>query len=194
MIPEPFIIVAVALNLLGQILYIKSVLNGHAKPNLVSWGLWMFAPFLGFFFQLKAGAGLSSLPIFMAGFGPLCVVAVALFTKNAIWKITSFDLLCGFFSVVALIIYIFTHNLEVSIIFAILSDLLAFIPTFTKSWKHPESESTSGYSWCIVSNIIGLLVIKNWSFAISSFGIYFVIVNAVEMIILLRKKIFRFKS
>ena len=96
MLPENIIFIAVFLNLIGQFLYIKSILRGHAKPNLVSWGIWMFAPFIGFFFQLKAGAGLSSVPIFMAGFGPLVIVAVALLTKNGVWKITSFDLLCGF--------------------------------------------------------------------------------------------------
>jgi hypothetical protein len=191
MLPENIIFVALAFNLLGQSLYIRSIIRGHAKPSLVSWGMWMLAPFLGFFFQIKAGAGLSSLPVFMAGFGPMCVVLIALLTKNGIWKVTFFDLLCGAFSAIALLLYVITHNLSISIIFAILSDLLAFIPTFVKSWNHPESESSHGYSWCIASNLIGLLVIKDWSFVIYSFGIYFVIVNVVEMVILYRKKIFK---
>jgi len=191
MLPEKFIFIAFALNIFGQLLYMRSILKGHAKPNLVSWGIWMLAPFLGFFFQIQAGAGLSSLPIFMAGFGPLCVVSVAMITKNGIWKINSFDIFCGAISLAALALYVFTHNLEVSILFAILSDFLAFIPTFVKSWKYPESESSSGYSWSIISNMIGLLIIKDWSFAIYSFGIYFVFANIVEMLILYRKKIFK---
>jgi hypothetical protein len=190
MIPEQFVFVGVALNLIGQFFYMKSVIKGHAKPNLVSWGLWMFAPFIGFFFALKAGAGLSALPIFMAGFGPLAVVTTALLTKNGIWKISLFDILCGLFSAIALVLYVLTHNLGISILFAILSDFLAFIPTFIKSWKHPESESSSGYSWCIASNIIGLLTLKQWHFATYSFGLYFVLANTAEMIILYRKKIY----
>lgn len=189
MLPEQIIFLALAINLFGQILYMRSVVNGHTKPNLVSWGIWMFAPFLGFFFQIQAGAGLSTLPIFMAGFGPLAVVTTALLTKNGYWKIKSFDILCGAISLIALLLYVLTHNLDISIIFAILSDFLAFIPTYVKSWHHPESESSAGYSYCIISNIIGLLIIKDWSFAIYSFGAYFVLANIVEMIILYRKQI-----
>lgn len=189
MLPEKIIYFAISLNLLGQILYIGSIIKGHAKPNLVSWGIWMLAPFIGVFFQLKAGAGLSVLPIFMAGFGPLIVLTSALLTKNAIWKINSFDLFCGFVSLIALFLYIVTHNLGISILFAILSDALAFIPTFIKSWKYPESESIYGYSFCVISNIIGLLIIKDWSFTIYSFGVYLVVFNIIEVVILYRKNI-----
>lgn len=189
MLPEKIIYFAISLNLLGQILYIGSIIKGHAKPNLVSWGIWMLAPFIGVFFQLKAGAGLSVLPIFMAGFGPLIVLTSALLTKNAIWKINSFDLFCGFVSLIALFLYIMTHNLGISILFAILSDALAFIPTFIKSWKYPESESIYGYSFCVISNIIGLLIIKDWSFTIYSFGVYLVVFNIIEVVILYRKNI-----
>jgi len=191
MLPENIIFVAVFLNLIGQLLYIKSITKGHAKPNLVSWSIWMLAPFIAVFFQLKAGAGLSVLPVFMAGFGPLIIITAALITKNALWKINSFDLICGVFSLTALLLYILTHNLGISIFFAILSDALAFIPTFVKSWKYPESESVAGYSWCVISNTIGLLIIKDWSFTIYSFGVYLVVFNIAEVIILYRNKIFK---
>jgi hypothetical protein len=177
MLPENIIYFAVSLNLIGHIFYIKSIIKGKAKPNIISWFVWMLAPFIGVFFQLKAGAGLSVLPVFMAGFGPLIIIIAAILVKNAFWKINSF--------------YIFTHNLSISIVFAILSDALACIPTFIKSWKYPESESSAAYTWAILSNIIGLLIIKNWSFPIYSFGIYLIVFNIAFVLILYRKKIFR---
>lgn len=191
MFPENIIFVAISLNLIGHILYIRSVVRGHAKPNLVSWFIWMIAPFIGVFFQLKAGAGLSVLPVFMAGFGPLIIMTAAILTKNAFWKVSTFDLICGFFSLIALVLYIFTHNLAISILFAILSDALAFIPTYIKAWRFPETESSSAYSWAILSNIVGLLIIKNWSFTIYSFGLYLVIANLIFICILYRKKILK---
>ncbi len=191
MLPEKIVYFALFLNCVGYLFYIKSIYSGHAKPNLVSWIMWMLAPFIGVFFQLKAGAGLSVLPVFMAGFGPVIIISVALLKKNALWKITSFDLLCGGISLAALLLYVLTHNLSISIFFAILSDALAFVPTFIKSWKHPESESPAGYSFCILSNIIGLLIIKDWTFTIYSFGVYLVVFNIAEVSILYRTKIFR---
>ncbi len=194
MLPGQFTFISVALNLIGVTLYIKSIIKGETKPNLVSWFMWMLAPFIGVFFQLKAGAGWSVFPIFMAGFDPLLVLVVALFVRNAFWKINSFDLACGLFSLVSLILYIITHYLAISIVFAILSDALAFIPSFIKGWRSPETESSAAYSWCIASNIIGLLVIKEWSFTIYSFGVYLIIFNVAMTLVLKRKKITSFFS
>src|SRR3989344_1464286 len=190
MLPENIIWVGVFLNLVGQLFYVRSIIEGHAKPNLVSWFIFMLAPFIGVFFQLKAGAGLSTLSIFMSGFGSLMIIITSILVKNGYWKITAFDVYCGLLSLIALIFYIFTHNLGISIIFAISSDALAFIPSYVKAWKFPETEYHSTYSLPTISHIIGLLIIKNWSFTIYSFGLYMVISNMIMLTIIYRKKIF----
>ncbi|MCM2339202.1 MAG: hypothetical protein NDI62_01970 [Burkholderiales bacterium] len=191
MLSENIIYIGVLINLIGEFFYLRSMFLGHTKPNLVSWFIWMLAPFLGVFFQLKAGAGLSVLPVFMAGFGPFLVIIYSLFKKNAYWKITFFDSICGVVSFLALILYIFTHNLEISILFVILSDGLAAIPTIVKSWKFPETESVYIYAFAIINNILGLFIIKEWSFSIYSLGIYFVLINTIISFSILHKKIFK---
>src|SRR3989344_6343371 len=122
MIPEQIVYFGLFLQLIGQISYIISIFKGHAKPNLVSWFIWMLAPLIGFFFLVQAGATFSALPVFMAGFGPFLVILFSILIKNGYWKINTFDLYCGALALLALIFYVFTHNLGVSIIFAILSD------------------------------------------------------------------------
>lgn len=191
MLPEKIIIIGVVINLFACIWYVRSIIYGKTRPNLVSWFIWMLAPFVGTFLALKAGAGFSVTGIFMAGFGPFLVIIVSLIKKNAFWKIEPFDLLCGFFSLMALVLYIFTYNLAISILFAIISDGLAAIPTIIKSWKFPETESNSIYAGGIVNNILSLLIIKNWIFSIYSFNIYFVLVNLVIIFSIYRKKFFR---
>ncbi len=188
MIPEKFIYIGVFLNFIGQLLYLRSIVWGSTKPNLVSWFTWMLAPFVGVFLQLKAGAGLSVLPVFMAGFGPLLVIVLSLLRKNAYWKVTQFDLICGALSIMALILYILTSNLGVSILFAILSDGLAAIPTLIKSWKFPETESGTIYFFGIVSNTMGLFIIKDWSFSIYSFSVYIILINLAILACIYRKK------
>jgi len=191
MLPEKIIFFAICLNLIGQVLYIRSIVQGKSKPNLVTWIIWMLAPFIGVFFQLKAGAGLSVLPIFMAGFGPLIIITAALLVKNAFWKIHKLDIYCGLLSVTALVLYIITHNISLSILFAILADVLAFMPTYIKAWSFPETESHHAYSWATISNLIGLLIIKEWSFPIYSFGLYLMLGNIVMIFVIFRRKIFK---
>jgi hypothetical protein len=190
MLPEKIIIVGVVVNLFCSLWYIKNIIYGNTKPNLVSWFIWMLAPFVGTFLALKAGAGFSALGIFMAGFGPFLVIIFSLFKKNAFWKINFFDLACGFFSIVAIALYVITNNLSISILFAIVGDGLAYIPTFIKSWKYPETETSSVYLGGVVNNILALFIIQNWIFAIYSFSIYLILINLVEIFFIYRKKIF----
>ena len=190
MIPEQIIFITVLFNLAGSFFYIKDIFYGQTKPNLVSWFLWMLAPFIGVFFQVKAGAGLSVIPVFMAGFIPLLVIIVSLWHKNAYWKITQLDIICGLFALVALVLYVFTHNLGISILFAILSDALAGIPTIIKSWKFPETETAAVYAVSIFNNILALFIIKSWIFSVYSFNIYLILINVVIVFSIYRKKIF----
>ena len=179
MLPEKIIYIGVIIDLIGSFFYIKSIIYGSTKPNLVSWVIWMLAPFIAVFFQIKAGAGLSFLPVFMSGFGPFCVILFSILNKNAYWKITTFDMYCGVLAFLALVLYVFTHNLGISILFAILSDFLAAIPTVIKSWKFPETESYSIYIVGMLVNLLGLLTIKNWIFPIYSFSVYIILINLV---------------
>jgi hypothetical protein len=188
MLPEKIIIIGVAINLFCSLWYVKNIIYGGTRPNLVSWFIWMLAPFVGTFLALKAGAGFSVTGIFMAGFGPLVVIIVSLFKKNAFWKIEIFDLICGFFALVALVLYLLTYNLSISILFAIISDGLAAIPTVIKSWKFPETESSSTYFGGIVNNTLSLLIIKNWIFSIYSFNIYIIVINIVIIFAIYHKK------
>jgi len=191
MLPEKIIFVGVAISFITSLWYVRNIFFGSTRPNLVSYFIWMLAPFVGVFLQLKAGAGFSSLGVFMAGFGPFLVILFCLFKKNAFWKINTFDIICGLFSVMALVIYVITNNLGISIFFAILSDLLAGVPTVIKSWKHSETETSSIYIGGIINNILALLIIKNWSFSIYSFPIYLILMNLIIVFGIYRKKIFK---
>jgi len=194
MLPEKIIFIGVFITFVGSLLYIKNIVYGNTRPNLVSWFIWMLAPFVGTFLQIKAGAGLASLAPFMAGFGPLLVIIVSLIKRNAIWKINTFDIICGLIALFSLILYVLTHRLGISILFAILSDLIAYFPTFIKSYKHPETESSFIYLGGIINSIFALLIIKSWIFAIYSFPIYLISANIVEVSFLYRQKIFKTKT
>src|SRR3989344_1347133 len=171
MLSVNIIFISVIVSAIGSFFYLRSIFKGQTKPNLVSFILWMLAPFIATFFQLKAGAGLSALPVFLAGVGPLLVIIISLFRKNSIWKIGKFDVICGILAFLSLVFYVATHNLAISLLFAILSDSLAAIPTIVKTWKFPETESTGGYFPGLINNTLNLLIIKNWIFSIYSWSI-----------------------
>jgi hypothetical protein len=192
MLPEQIVLFSLIITVFGSFFYIRDIVRGKTKPNLVSWFFWSLAPIIGSFLQFKAGAGWSILPVFLAGFVPLVIFFIALLTKNSHWHITKFDIWCGIFSFLSLILWVLTRRTDISILFAILSDGLAAIPTLIKSWKFPETETAIGYSPGIFNNILGLLVIKNWNFSIYSFGIYFILLNSIIILFIKKRELLQF--
>lgn len=194
MLPEKIIYIGVLINLLGTAWYIKNIIRGGTRPNLVSFFIWVLAPAVAIFLQLRAGAGISFIGTFMAGFGPLLIIIFSLIKRNAFWKINTFDVICGFFAILALVLYIITNKLGISIFFAVLSDGLAAAPTIRKSWKFPETESGIMYAGGIINNILALLIIKNWIFSIYAFSAYLILINIIIVFAIYHKRLLNIKK
>lgn len=176
MINENFIFLGFAIGLAGGASYIVDVVKGKVKPNRVSWFLWAIAPFIAFAAQVKQGVGLESVLAFSAGFIPLLTFLATFINKKSIWKLTKFDFICGGLSLLGIFFWLITKNPNVAILFAILADTLASLPTIIKSWKEPETENYWVFLAYGINAGIALLIIKTWSFASASFSIYILLI------------------
>lgn len=172
MINENFIFLGFAIGLLGTFSYLKDTIQGKAKPNRVSWFLWALAPLIAFTAQIQEGVGLEAVLTFSVGFSPLLVFLASFLNKKAEWKLTKFDLICGALSVLGIIMWIITKDAILAILFAILADALASLPTIIKSWKEPETENYWAFLTAGINSGIALLIIKDWNFATAAFTIY----------------------
>ena len=188
MLPEYFAYLTIIFALIGVSLYIKDTFLGKTKPNRVSWIFWTIAPFVGVYVSYKSGVSMPLLmATFMAGFGPLLVVIASFFNKNAYWKITKFDIGCGILSAVAIIVWVTTKNGTLSLVFAILADFFAGLPTIIKSWRHSDTETIGPYLYGNFNSIITFLIIKDFSFLNLAFPIYFLLANTI-IILGIKKK------
>ncbi len=176
---EIIVIIAAVIELFAFMPYIRGIISGEVKPNLVSWILWSLSPLLATIISFNAGVGWAVLlPGAMSGIGPMIIVTTALIKKGARWKITTFDYICGASSIIALILWLITGSTNLGLSFAILSDLLAAIPTLKKSWTHPETENYVIFLVTFFTKIAVFFVVKDWSFAELGFTIYLMIMCA----------------
>ncbi len=192
MLPEKTIFLTILISLPSFFFLLQEIRVGRVRLNLVSWVLWTVAPLIGVYFAVQAGVGWTQLPIFMAGFFPLILVLYSLSQEKYIWKIGTFDIVCGIFSVMALVVWFIFHSTNIAIFFAILSDFLAAIPSYVKSWKFPETESAFGYLPGVLNNIIAFLVIKDWTFPNYGFSLYIFLINVVFVLIIIRPKLHKY--
>jgi hypothetical protein len=185
------VFVGAVVNLFGAFSYIKETIKGKTKPNRVSWLLWSIAPLIATLAALADGVRLSVLPVFMSGFCPLLVFISSFVNRNSYWKLEKFDYLCGFFSVLALILWGITKEPAIAIIFAIASDGSAALPTLVKSWKYPETETGTLYITGMFSVLTGFAAIKVWNFSSLAFPVYLLIMCTILILAVYRKRIFR---
>ena len=179
MLNSNFVIVGTLIGALGSFAYLLDTIKGKIKPNRVSFLLWSIAPLIAFAAQVKQGVGIESLMTFSTGFLPITIFIASFVNKKAEWKITRFDLLCGFLSILGLTLWLITKVGNVAILFSIVADGLAAVPTLLKSYKYPETELAWPWIATDFGVILTLLTIKDWSFANSGFIIYILIVNAL---------------
>lgn len=183
------VFIGALVQLIGICSYGREVVRGNAKPNRVSWLMWSIAPLIATAAALASGVSLAVIPVFMSGFGPLIIFILSFTNKKSYWKLEKFDYLCGLFSLLALIFWAITKQAAIAIIFAIVSDLIAAIPTLLKSWKHPETETAAPYATGLINALTSFGAIKMWGFAELAFPIYLVFIDLSLALAIVRKKL-----
>ncbi|WP_280420963.1 hypothetical protein [Nocardia carnea] len=172
MIDPRFVFLGAALSMVGTLSYALLTLRGEVRPNRLSWFLWAAASLTGFGAQLDDGVGLPAVLTFSMGAGPAVVFLASFANKSSYWRLSFADLLCGAASVVALAIWLAWDDPQTAVIFAVLGDLAAAIPTFRKAWSAPGTENPLVFGLVAVNGIITLLTITVWEPAVWAFPVY----------------------
>ena len=183
-ISTSWIYVGTVLGALGTAVYLRDTLRGTTSPNRVTWLLWAVAPLLAAGVELRDSIGLRALPTLMLGFMPLLVFVASFHDAAAVWRIRRIDYACGAMSVVGTVVWLVTRNGVLAISAAIAADFLAGLPTLTKSWTHPETETVYTYLGAVISMAIVLLTVTDWTFEVAAFPIFIVCMGSVEVILI----------
>jgi len=178
-------------QLIGIFSYIKDTVRGNTKPNKMTWLLWAVAPLIGAAAAISDGVTWAVLPVLAFGFASCLVFIFSFVNKNSYWKLGRLDYYCGGFSLLALILWWITKIPEIAILFAIVSDGLAALPTLIKAWKYPETENAGPFTMGILNSLTSFTAITKWTFSASAFPIYLVIMNIAITFAILRHKIFQ---
>jgi hypothetical protein len=183
------ILISLSISAVGASLYIRDMLRGTTKPNLVSYAMWASAPLIGAGAALSGGADAwATSRILMSGLVPAAVFITALCIRNGYWKLNTFDLMCGAFSLLALIVWLYVGSPVTAVLIAVLGDVAATIPTLIKGWKYPETETGKTYLLGLIGSLLALPAIPTWDIINASFQIYLVTANLALIFVVYRKR------
>ncbi len=172
-----FVILGALVALTFSLSYVIATLRGRVRPNKVTWLIWAIAPLISSAAAFSSGVSWAALPVFMAGFGPILVFIASFLNKGAYWGIERFDYICGAISLLALVAWYLTKDPSIAIILAILSDLLAGLPTLFKGWRFPDTENGFLYLGSVFSAATSFTEVQHWSFTEIAFPFYLILLS-----------------
>jgi hypothetical protein len=187
MLPEGFVIVGAIIGSLGGFYYLYETIVGKTQPNRITWLLWGIFPMVIFVAQRAQGVEGLSWTSFVAGFTPFLIVAASFFNQKAYWKTEPRDYYLMAAAVVGIILWAITDDPNLALLFALLADVLAGIPTLIKAYRHPRSESWIAYAISTVGFGISLLAVQTHNLENTAFVAYIFVMNGALAVLASRR-------
>ncbi len=184
---EAIAIIAALLAIAGNVPYLWDVLKRRVQPHAYTWFVWSIVSCIVFFGQIAKGAGIGALP---TGASEIFTIIIFLFSLRYGFKhpTTSDKIFLGI-ALLGLIPWMLTKDPTVSVVIAVGIDLVAFMPTLRKTWRHPETETPLLYSTNVLRHVLALFSLQAYNIATMLHSIVMIIVNtAMTGMILLRPR------
>lgn len=178
MLPEYCAIIGAVIGSLGGFYYLYETIAGKARPNRVTWLLWGVFPMVIFVAQRAQGVEGISWASFVAGFLPLLVIAASFFNEKAYWQSEPRDYGLMAAAIIGIILWAVTGDPNLALLFSLLADVLASVPTLIKAYRHPRSESWIAYAISACGFGISLLSVQAHNFENTTFVAYVFFLNA----------------
>ncbi len=167
--------------------YVYSILAKKTTPHPITWILWAFMGGLSLFFYWDLGAR-DTIWIAVVNFVGPCIAAT-LSLKYWDWRdgFNGFEYACLVFSIISIVIWIVSRDPVLALTFNIIADALAALPTLTKAYRQPETESTWSWGVAAVGAVLSIMAIGEWSYGIAVLPLYLFALYTTLTLLSLRK-------
>lgn len=179
-VPEIIGFAALMLGFIAQWIYLASIFRGETKPHLFTWVVWTIIGGIGFAAQLHDDAGPGAWT--MGGMVLCCALTALLCFKYGEKTFTRGDKIALAASLTAIVPWMMTDDPLGSVILICIIDIVAFYPTFRKSWMKPHEEHLAAYYLANVKLILSLFAMTNFTLTTTLYPIAIVFINTVFVV------------
>jgi hypothetical protein len=156
-----FSLIATALAIISFIPYTRDICRGKTKPHAFSWFVWALLAFIAAAAQLADGGGVGALALIVTGVLSLGIAGYSFFKGTV--DITRGDWTSLTVSLAAIPLWLATKNPLWSVLLISIIDVVAFWPTFRKSYHLPHSETLSVYWLSTFKHALAIAALQNYS-------------------------------
>jgi hypothetical protein len=180
-------VLAIVIGLIGYAPYFRTIFSGQTKPHAFTWLVWGILTAIAFGGQLVGKGGSGAWVTGFTAFISFTIFVLALIKGRRDFPFA--DWLCLGGCAVALALWAVTSDPLIAIVLITLIDMLAFIPTFRKSYSKPYSEPAFTYTLSGLRFLVALFALQKISAVTVLYPASLVFTNGlfVLMLVVLRK-------
>ncbi len=156
--------------------YVRSMIKGTTRPNIISFVLWTTLQIIAIAAQFSAGASWSIIILITTTFNTALILVVAL-SGYGYRKYGALDYTCFALAIIAIGLWQITKQPLVALILAVLADLISTIPTIAKTYREPYSENVLGWAMIAVAAILAAVSTTKFDIANLIYPIYLIFAN-----------------
>lgn len=155
-------IFSVVMTIISFVPYISKTFKGTNKPHIFTWMIWTLVVGILYFVQDAGGAGPGA---WASGVTALCCGIIVLASiRHGEKHITRLDWI-SFIAVLLIIpIWMLTDSPPLAAFLVTVIDGIAYIPTFTKSWRKPHEEVAFTHIIANVKHGLAMMAMQTISF------------------------------
>lgn len=180
-------IIAGIVGLLGFLPYIITTTQRKTRPNKASWWIWgILGVITGISYYYSGATTTIWVPVAYA----ICqIITAVLSLKYGEGGWNRLDKLCLAGAGVSLLLWLIFNSPIVALLFTLLIDLFAAIPTVIKSYSNPEQESCFSWNIFLVANTLNMIALDEWSISLAAYPFYLFYLSSTLSILLWLPKV-----
>jgi hypothetical protein len=184
---DVFLTLAGVITVGSVIPYLKDILKGTTKPNIVSWITWTLLTGIATAAEIAAHEYRTA--IFTSAAVVETASVVLLGIKYGYVKYTRFDVVCQIGAIVGIILWQLFDSPTVGVVAAVTIDFIGALPTVRHSWMKPGEETWSTYALAGFGGVFAILALTAYNWASLTYAVYIVLINlALSVILITRAK------
>lgn len=145
---------AAFVGVISLVPYIWDMFKATTKPHPLTWFVWSLINIIAFFAQLAAGGGPGAWVSGVVAFE--CFVIAVFSLSRGDKHIVALDWWCFTGALTGVVLWQITDNPLAAIVLVTLTDALASVPTFRKSYSKPYEETVSSYALGTLRSLLAL--------------------------------------
>jgi hypothetical protein len=178
--------VSIILTIVAILPYLRDILRGKTKPNLVSWITWSMLTGLATAAEIAAGEYTTAI---FTGFATLETASVVfLGLRHGFVRYGRFDVFCQLSVVVGIVLWQIFDSPTLGVVAALVIDFIGALPTFRHSWQKPSEETWQTFAISSFASVFGLLALTQYNLVSVSFPLYLLVVNGALAIVIYARR------